>query len=98
MQWKVRGSGGVLELGDTSEEEHADLGRFIDGLNLDGVIRVGEPGQLIVCHGAERIFHTLETAEAAQILKDNLQDSDRVLLKASRGVRLEQVLERFKEI
>jgi UDP-N-acetylmuramoyl-tripeptide--D-alanyl-D-alanine ligase len=95
-KWAV--VGGMLELGDTSEEEHAGLGRFIDGLNLDGVIIVGELGQLIVCHGVERVFHTLEVGEAAQILKDNLSGGDRVLLKASRGVGLERVLERFKEI
>jgi len=95
-KWAV--VGGMLELGDTSEEEHADLGRFIDGLNLDGVIVVGELGKSIVCHGVERVFHTSKATEAAQILKDNLHANDRVLLKASRGVRLEQVLENFKEM
>lgn len=95
-KWAVLG--GMLELGDTAEEEHAELGRFIDRLQLDGVITVGEVGQLIAFKATQRFFHTLDAAEAAQILKDNLSAGDRVLLKASRGVRLEQVLKLFKEI
>ena len=89
--------GGMRELGDTAEGEHAELGRFIDGLGLDGVVAVGGLGQRIVCKGTDRFFQTMETAEAAQILNDHLQPGDRVLLKASRGERLEQVLEYFKE-
>ena len=95
-KWAV--VGGMRELGDTAGQEHAELGRFIDGLGLDGVVAVGELGSLIVCNGANRFFHVSEAAEATQILKDHLQPGDRVLLKASRGERLEQVLEYFKEI
>lgn len=96
QKWAVLG--GMLELGDTVDQEHAELGRFIDRLQLDGVIVVGEVGQLILCKGAGHFFQTLEAGEAAQILENNLSSGDRVLLKASRGVRLEQVLEVFKEI
>ena len=95
-KWAVLG--GMLELGDTTEEEHAELGRFIDGLRLDGVVVVGAVGQLIACKGAQAFFKTQETAEAAQILKDHLHAGDRVLLKASRGEQLERVLEYFKEM
>ena len=89
--------GGMRELGETAEKEHAELGCFIDGLNLDGVITVGELGQQIICNGSAPFFKTLETAEAAQILKDHLQAGDHVLLKASRGEQLERVLDYFKE-
>ncbi|MEN7972648.1 MAG: UDP-N-acetylmuramoyl-tripeptide--D-alanyl-D-alanine ligase [Verrucomicrobiota bacterium] len=95
-KWAV--IGGMRELGDTAEKEHAELGRFIDGLNLDGVIVVGELGRGIASHVGQAVFQTLEVAEAAQILRDHLHPGDCVLLKASRGERLEQVLEHFKEI
>ncbi len=94
-KWAVLG--GMLELGDTTEEEHAELGRFIDGLRLDGVVVVGAVGQLIACKGTTPFFKTLETAEAARILHEHLHPGDRVLLKASRGEQLERVLEYFKE-
>ncbi|MDF7801328.1 UDP-N-acetylmuramoyl-tripeptide--D-alanyl-D-alanine ligase [Pontiellaceae bacterium B1224] len=90
--------GGMRELGTTADEEHADLGKFIDGLGLDGVITVGELGRRIACSGPQSFFQCSETAEAAQILKEHLSPGDRVLLKASRGEQLEKVLTRFKEI
>ncbi|MDH3982211.1 MAG: UDP-N-acetylmuramoyl-tripeptide--D-alanyl-D-alanine ligase [Kiritimatiellaceae bacterium] len=95
-KWAV--VGGMRELGDTAEAEHAALGEFIDGLDLNGVIVVGELGQRILCKRVERSFQCLETGEAAHILKENLSEGDRVLLKASRGEQLEKVLEQFKEI
>jgi UDP-N-acetylmuramoyl-tripeptide--D-alanyl-D-alanine ligase len=94
-KWAV--VGGMRELGGTAEAEHAVLSRFIDELGLDGVIAVGELGKSIVCPSTGCSFHVTEAAEAAGILKAHLQTGDRVLLKASRGERLEQVLEYFKE-
>ena len=94
-KWAVLG--GMLELGDTAEKEHVELGCFVDRLNLDGVIVVGEPGQWIICRSMKKFFRVAEAADAAQILNDHLTEGDRVLLKASRGVRLEQMLEYFKE-
>jgi UDP-N-acetylmuramoyl-tripeptide--D-alanyl-D-alanine ligase len=95
-KWAV--VGGMRELGDTSEAEHAGLGRFIDELGLDGVVAVGELGKNIICRGTDRFFHVPNAEKAAQILKDHLHPGDRVLLKASRGERLEQALKHFKEI
>ena len=94
-KWAV--VGGMRELGEVSEREHAELGCFIDGLGLDGVITVGELGRLIQGHAARPFFQCMETKEAAQILNDHLSSGDRVLLKASRGEQLEKVLEFFKE-
>jgi UDP-N-acetylmuramoyl-tripeptide--D-alanyl-D-alanine ligase/murE/murF fusion protein len=90
--------GGMRELGETSEKEHAELGRFIDDLGLDGVVAVGELGRQIDCRGGQAFFHVMSPEEAARILNEHVHAGDRVLLKASRGERLEQVLEYFKEI
>ena len=94
-KWAV--VGGMRELGDTAAIEHAELGHFIETLSFDGVIVVGELGQQIVCGGTKNYFQCLEVASAAQILKENLVPGDRVLLKASRGEHLEQVLDQFKK-
>ncbi len=94
-KWAV--IGGMRELGETTEEEHAALGRFIDELKLDGVVAVGDLAKMIECWRTE-CFHCADAAEAAKILKENLTAGDRVLLKASRGERLEQVLDYFQEI
>ena len=95
-KWAV--IGGMRELGETADEEHAALGRFIDSLDLDGVITVGPLGGAIGCSRPVCRFHVPAAADAAAILKDHLHSGDTVLLKASRGERLEQVLDYFREI
>lgn len=95
-KWAV--VGGMRELGETADEEHVALGRFIATLNLDGVVLAGEMGQRILCEGMESVFYCPDARDAAKILKEHLSVGDRVLLKASRGEHLEQVLRQFKEI
>jgi len=94
-KWAVLG--GMRELGSTAEEEHRALGRFVDELSLDGVITVGKLGQRILCDSVQPFFQCADSDEAAQILKNNLNAGDCVLLKASRGEHLEDVLNCFKE-
>ena len=89
--------GGMRELGAVAEEEHAALGRFMDGLDLDGIIAVGELTKAIECKSKTRYHRCSDPESAAMILKENLSAGDHVLLKASRGEKLEKVLERFKE-
>ncbi|QBG46255.1 UDP-N-acetylmuramoyl-tripeptide--D-alanyl-D-alanine ligase [Verrucomicrobia bacterium S94] len=95
-RWAV--IGGMRELGAVSEEEHAELGRFIDGLGLDGVITVGTLGAQIQCTRVPFFFHTQEKAEAAAVLKEQLSAGAHVLLKASRGEELEKVIGFFAEL
>ena len=64
----------------------------------DGVVILGELGRLIRCEaGGRPVFHCDGPDEAAAFLKGQLREGDRVLLKASRGERLERVLDIFKE-
>ncbi len=95
-KWAV--VGGMRELGATSDEEHAALGRFIEDLGLDGVIVVGELARPVLAGHEDRFQYCGTTDAAAQLLKQTLSTGDRVLLKASRGERLEQVLNGFREI
>ncbi len=94
-KWAV--VGGMRELGETEETEHRALGGFIDELGLDGVVAVGELAKKIDCKKTDRFFHCGDAVEAAQILKERLTAGDRVLLKASRGEKLEQVLDCFRK-
>ncbi len=94
-KWAV--VGGMRELGRTEEKEHVALGQYIDSLGLNGVITVGALGEQVACKKINCFFHCADAAEAARILNENLVAGDRVLLKASRGEQLEQVLNYFKE-
>jgi UDP-N-acetylmuramoyl-tripeptide--D-alanyl-D-alanine ligase len=84
--------GGMRELGSQGRIEHGELGRFIDQLNLDCVITIGDTGAQIVCNGMIGI----EKPEAVDILRSHLRAGDMVLFKASRGERLETILEELK--
>ena len=84
--------GGMRELGAQSDSEHRELGEFVDALNFDGVITIGELGSKIICNGITGI----EKAAAIDILRDHLRSDDMVLFKASRGEQLETILEELK--
>lgn len=83
-------AGEMLELGPASPELHAACGRHMLELGVDQVVGVrGDARHLAEASGG--IF--VETPAAARDwLRENVQDGDAVLLKASRGVRLEGAL------
>jgi UDP-N-acetylmuramoyl-tripeptide--D-alanyl-D-alanine ligase len=90
-------AGEMLELGSRAAQLHRECGEAAAAAGIDVVIGVRGMAREIVA-GAEAaeasktaIF--VETPQAAgEWLKQNLKAGDAVLLKASRGVRLEQAL------
>jgi UDP-N-acetylmuramoyl-tripeptide--D-alanyl-D-alanine ligase len=84
--------GGMRELGGTAESEHRELGQFVDALKLDSVITVGEAGAQIVCKGLIGV----EKPAVVELLRSRLRAGDLVFFKASRGERLETILEELK--
>ena len=84
--------GGMRELGGTAQAEHRELGQFVDQLKLDCVITIGEAGAQIVCSGVTGI----DKPAAVELLCNQLRAGDMVLFKASRGERLETILEELK--
>lgn len=85
-------AGEMLELGDSSDALHRASGRKMAVKNIDVIVGVqGHAVALVVAAGPNAIF--LETpAQAGEWLAANLREGDAVLLKASRGVRLEAAL------
>lgn len=97
QRWVVLG--GMLELGDAAEDLHGELGRVVAGLPDVRLITVGELGAWVAAGAfeaglpADRIEICDGCAAAAEFLRARLQAGDAVLLKASRGEKLERVLE-----
>lgn len=94
-KWVVLG--GMRELGRFEEEEHAALGRdAAAAAPWAGLVTVGRLGELIARaaagRGPGRLAHCADHAEAAAFLARFVRPGDAVLLKASRGERLEEVL------
>jgi UDP-N-acetylmuramoyl-tripeptide--D-alanyl-D-alanine ligase len=88
-------AGEMLELGSAAAELHAECGRRMAERGVGVVVGVRGAAKALVeaarTSGVEAVF--VDGAEAAGAwLKDNVRAGDAVLLKGSRGVRLERAL------
>ncbi len=88
--------GDMLELGERGPELHEAVGKAIGRQTLSVVIGVGAMGKLVAQAAEGRdtsvvLFDTPEQAKAD--IAGLLQPGDTVLLKASRGMKLEDLLE-----
>lgn len=90
--------GDMFELGETSQVEHAKLGRLAAGLSLDLLVGVGPlaRGMLKAARQAgqeEGRTAWYEDSQAAlTALAGALEPQDRVMVKGSRGMRMENVV------
>ena len=81
--------GDMLELGDESEKEHMEILKFAENLSFDQIITVGDHFKKVVNN--EQNFQ--DTEEVIEYLKVNKIISDNILLKASRGIALEKIID-----
>jgi UDP-N-acetylmuramoyl-tripeptide--D-alanyl-D-alanine ligase len=97
-------AGEMLELGEQSAELHRQCGREIAQRGIDLLLGVrGDAWELVA--GAREAGMPEEAAryvdapeDAARWLFDNVRSGDLVLVKGSRGVRLDQVVARLKHV
>ncbi|SFH77241.1 UDP-N-acetylmuramoyl-tripeptide--D-alanyl-D-alanine ligase [Halpernia frigidisoli] len=80
--------GDMLELGDESEKEHLEILNFAEGLNFDQIIYVGPNFMKI---RPEKSY--LTTHDLTEQIRNNPVETKNILLKASRGIALEKILE-----
>lgn len=97
--WAVLG--GMLELGESSIEEHDAVGRYLVRLNISKLIAVGPLARPLwngaVMEGSwgdeAQYVEDLEKAEA--VLRERLEPGDIVLFKSSRDSRLRELGDRI---
>lgn len=93
--------GDMLELGEASIEAHRETGRIAARLGIDLVITIGELARHIaegaVSQGMHpmRIVQAGSTSEAARLLHERSKPGDAILIKGSRGMKMEKILEEF---
>jgi len=92
-------AGEMLELGPAGEELHRQAGHYIAGKKVDRLIGVqGQAQQMVEAArqaGMQADF-VATPEEAGDWLAREAHDGDVVLLKASRGVKLERALEKWQ--
>jgi UDP-N-acetylmuramoyl-tripeptide--D-alanyl-D-alanine ligase len=92
-------AGEMLELGPKGEEMHRQAGQHIAQKKIDVLLGVRGLAQAMVEGASQagvRAEFLITPEEAGEWLAREGRDGDVVLLKASRGVKLEKALERWK--
>ena len=93
-------AGEMLELGPAGEELHRECGRYMAGSKVDFLLGVRGLAKAMVeaarAAGLEAEF-VATPEEAGEWLARQTRDGDVVLLKASRGVKLEKALETWRQ-
>ena len=88
--------GDMLELGEFSPEEHRKIGRLAAARGVHWLVAVGDHAALAAEAAAEAgvtVTITASPEEALAALREGVQPGDVALVKASRRVGLEQVVE-----
>ncbi len=91
-------AGEMLELGSSAEDLHRKAGQHIASQKIDALLGVRGLAQEIVAAArtSMRADFVATAEEAGEWLAHEARDGDVVLLKASRGVKLERALETWK--
>ncbi len=93
--------GDMLELGEAGPDAHRAVGRAVAELGIDLLVTVG-PLAAHMAEGAgqagmvpDRIVDAGTTSRAAAVLRERAKPGDTVLIKGSRGMKMEKILEEF---
>lgn len=97
---RIAVAGEMLELGPTGEQLHRECGRYIADMKVDfllGVRGLAKPMVEAALEAGMKAEFVATPEEAGDWLAHEGQEGDVVLLKASRGVKLERALEGWQQ-
>ena len=93
--------GDMLELGEISESAHREVGALVASNGIDRFYTYGEMASLAAqnaeANGMKFVKAFDDKAALAAQLKADINEGDAVLFKASRGMKLEEVISIFAE-
>ncbi len=95
--------GDMMELGDFTEEAHRQIGEKVKELSIDLLIAMGEKAPLVVESAIRHGYETKRTrvveshSEATSILKEVVKEGDWILVKGSRRMAMEKIVESLIE-
>ena len=98
---KIAVLGDMLELGEFSKELHEKVGEEVVKNNIDILIIVGEEAKYIKQKAEEKGFNTDNIIEcknnedAAEKIKNLMNENDYILFKASNGMHFDEIIQRI---
>ena len=99
---KIAVLGDMLELGEWTRAAHCDIGAMAANCGLALLVTVGQSARLIAQAAVEagmethRVLPLTTTAEAGETIRALAHEGDFVLIKGSRRLQLERILEEFR--
>jgi UDP-N-acetylmuramoyl-tripeptide--D-alanyl-D-alanine ligase len=93
--------GDMLELGDSAADAHRETGRTAAGLGIGLLICVGPlarhiaDGALTAGMASDRVLEAATATDGAALLRARTRPGDTVLIKGSRGMKMENILKEF---
>ncbi|MHB1455419.1 MAG: UDP-N-acetylmuramoyl-tripeptide--D-alanyl-D-alanine ligase [Armatimonadota bacterium] len=95
---KIAVLGDMLELGDFAGKAHHDIGTALKNNGVDILVAVGELSEEIA-NGAiqsgfsvDAVYRCADSEDAALLLGDMISPGDAVLVKGSRGMKMEKIV------
>jgi len=85
--------GDMLELGDVSEREHAEIGRYAAEKSIDLLIGFGDATKATVSAFGSSAMHFNSHQDITDFLRFTLKEGATVLVKGSRGSRIDIVVD-----
>lgn len=89
--------GDMLELGKESANLHTQIGAMVPEMNFDLLLTVGKDARNYVrgakSKGMKAVFRFDSVEEAIEFLKGTVSEGDVLLVKGSRGMHMEQVVD-----
>ena len=88
--------GDMGELGLNEEEYHIETGKFLEQFECDYVLTVGELAKYIQPKNLKTV-HFENKQKLVEFIKDNLGEGSNILLKASRFMKFEEIIEELSK-
>ena len=93
--WKVAVLGDMFELGSFAAPLHTSVGEYLGNVGINCLVAVGELAQHIAQgarkSGVPHVYHCADKREAKQLLPEVIKPDCTVLVKASRGMVMEEI-------
>lgn len=102
-QRRVAVLGDMLELGEHEAHFHREAGKQAAEAGWDVLITIGQRSRAMAAGALEagmtedRVHSFADSEEAAEKIWSIIREADLILVKGSRGIKTEKIIERFKE-
>jgi len=100
--FKLAVLGDMFELGSLAAALHAGVGEYLGKAGIHCLVAVGELSEHMARAaekaGVPAVFHCTDKGAAIPVLKDTVRPNSTILVKASRGMAMEELVDYLKRI